>query len=149
VPWLHKRDRQVPAPPQYVTFSGITGSALAVGSNNYTVHGSSVPARPAAAQLDEALAAVRFLAETQAGSLMPLAVSQVAALGQAVKADPPDSKVIAGVRDWFARNLPVLLPAVLEVAAHPTVDTVIKAAAQVAQGQARREPGLEPMGWGS
>jgi hypothetical protein len=140
VPWRRKRDQQAPALPQSVSISGIHSSAVAVGSNNYTVQGSSVPAGPTAVQLDEAIAAVRCLIETQAGSLMPAAMSQVAALDWAAKADPPETTVLAEVRDWFTRNLPLILPAVLEVAAHPTVDTAIKAAAQVAQGQTRREP---------
>lgn len=100
-------------------------------------------------QLDEAIAAVRCLVETQAGSLMPSAMRRVAALDRATKADPPDTTVIAEVRDWFTHNLPLILPAVLEVAAHPTVDTALKAAAQVAQGQTRREPSPEPGGWGN
>jgi len=99
--------------------------------------------------LDEAIAAVHRLVETQAGSLLPSAMSQVVALDRAAKADPPDATVIAEVRDWFTRNLPLILPAVLEVAAHPTVDTALKAAAQVAQGQTRREPGSERRGRGN
>jgi hypothetical protein len=141
VPWKRKRDQQAPAPPQSVIISGIRSSAVAVGSNNCAVQGSSVPTGPIMMQLDEAIAAVRCLVETRAGSLMPSAMSQVSALDRAAKADPPDITVIAEVRDWFTRNLPLILPAVLEVAAHPTVDTAIKAAAQVAQGQTRREPG--------
>jgi hypothetical protein len=141
VTWRHKRDQQAPALPQSVSISGIHSSAIAVGSNNYTVQGSSVPAGLTVVQLDEAIAVVRCQVETQAGSLMPSAMSQVAALDRAAKADPPDTTVIAEVRDWFRRNLPLILPAVLEVAAHPTVDTAIKAAAQFAQGQTWREPG--------
>jgi hypothetical protein len=149
VPWIRKRDQQAPALPQSVSISGIYSSAVAVGSNNYSVQGSSVPAGPTAVQLDEAIAAIRCLVETQAGRLMSSAMSQVAALDRAVKADPPDTTVIAEVRGWFTRNLPLVLPAVLEIAAHPTVDTAIKAAAQVAQGQTRRQTGPERGGWGN
>jgi hypothetical protein len=149
VPWIRKRDQQAPALPQSVSINSIHSSAVAVGSNNCTVQGSSVPAGPTAVQLDEAIAAVRCLVENQAGSLMSSAISQVAALDRAAKADPPDTTVIAEVRGWFTRNLPLILPAVLEVAAHPTVDTAIKAAAQVAQGQTRRQPGPERGGWGN
>jgi hypothetical protein len=142
VPWRRKRDQQPPALPQSVSISGIRNSAVAVGSGNYTVQGSSVEAAPAMQGPDDAIAAVRRLVEIQAGNLAEPALSQVAELDQAVKADPPDTTVIAEVREWFTRNLPSILPAVLEVAAHPTVDTAIRAAAQIAQAQAGRD--LDP-----
>lgn len=143
MPWRYNRDQHGPASPQSVSISNIRSSAVAVGSRNYTVQGSSIPAGRTAVQLDEAIAALSRLVETQAGSLTPSAMSQVTELDRAAKAVPPDTTVIAEVREWFTRNLPLILPAVLEVAAHPTVDTAIKAAAQVAQGQTWHEPGPE------
>ena len=50
----------------------------------------------------------------------------------------PDVTAIVRVRDWFGRHLPLILPAVLEVLTHPTIDTAIKAAGQVAQSEAAR-----------
>jgi hypothetical protein len=141
VPWRRKRDQQSPAIPQSVSISDIHSSAVAVGSYNYTVQGSSVEAGAAAAQLDDAIAAVRRLVEDQAGSLAAPALGQVAVLDQAARADPPDSTMIDAVCGWFTRNLPAILPAVLEVAAHPTVDTAIRAAAQAAQTWREPDPG--------
>jgi hypothetical protein len=95
----------------------------------------------AAAQLDQALATVRYLIEAQAAGQAQSALSQVDLLDRAVKNDPPDVTAIVRVRDWFGRHLPLILPAVLEVLAHPTIDTAIKAAGQVAQSEAARRSG--------
>jgi hypothetical protein len=64
VPWRRKRE-QSPALPQSVSISAIRNSAVAVGSGNYTVQGSSVEAGPAIQELGDAIAAVRRLAEIQ------------------------------------------------------------------------------------
>jgi hypothetical protein len=141
VPLKRKRDQQEPVIPQSVSISGVHGGAVSVGSYNYTVQGSRSEAGAAALQLDEAIAAVRRLVEAQAGSLAEPALGQVAALEQAARADPPDSSMIDTVCGWFMRNLPAILPAVLEVTAHPSVDTAIKAATQAAQNWHAPDPG--------
>jgi hypothetical protein len=142
VPWKRKRD-QPPPLPQSVSISGIRNSQVAVGTGNYTVQGSYIESGAAAAQLEQSLATVRCLVQAQAGSQAQPAVSQIDMLDRAVKDDPPDVTAIVRVRDWFGRHLPLVLPAVLEVLAHPTIDTAIKAAGQVAQSEAARrsEPG--------
>jgi hypothetical protein len=144
VPWKRKKD-QLPPAPQSVRISGIRNSAIAVGTGNYTVQGSAVESGPAEAQLDEALAAVRYLVQERAGDQAQLALGQVAALDRAAKADPPDVTTIVRVREWFGRHLPFIVPAVLEVLAHPSIDTAIKAAGQIAQAEVthRPDPGSE------
>jgi hypothetical protein len=141
VSWIRKRREPVPPAPQPVSISGIRNSAVAVGTANYVVQGSSVEAGPLASQLDAALSIVRALVQAQAGSRTQDALDQVDQLEGAVTADPPDLTVIARVRGWFERNLPVIAPVVLEVAAHPGVDSVVKAAAQIAQARYRPEDG--------
>ncbi len=142
VPWKSKRDQPHPL-PQSVSISGIRNSQVAVGAGNYTVQGSYIESGTMAAQLDQALAIVRYLVQAQAGGPEQSALSQIDILDRAVKADPPDVTAIVRVRDWFGRHLPLILPSVLEVLAHPTIDTAIKAAGQVAQSEAARrsEPG--------
>lgn len=135
MPWIRKRDQQQ-TPQQPVSISDINNSAVAVGSANYVVQGSSVQAAP----LDDALRALRALVQEKAGSQAPDALSQVDVLEVAAKADPPDLPAIARVRGWFTRNLPALLPGVLEVIAHPTLDGAAKAAAEIAQNRAAYRP---------
>ena len=118
-----------------MSISGIHNSAVAVGTGNYSVQGSAVEAGPLAAQLDEALKALRAAVEAQAGGMTHDALDQVAALEAAAKSEPPDLSAIARVRGWFGRNLPVLMPAILAVLAHPGVDSAVQAAAQIAQAQ--------------
>jgi enamine deaminase RidA (YjgF/YER057c/UK114 family) len=142
MPWKRKQAQQSPPLPQSVSISGIHSSAVSVGTGNYTVQGSSVESGPAAAQLDEALAALRHRIQAQGGNLTQSALGQAAELDQAAKADPPDATVIARVRDWFERHLPSVLPAVLAVVAHPTIDAAIMAAGQIAQAEMRM-PGPE------
>ena len=137
VPWKRKRD-QLPPLPQSVSISGIRNSQVAVGTGNYTVQGSYIESGAAAAQLEQSLATVRCLVQAQAGSQAQPALSQIDMLDRAVKDDPPDVTAIVRVRDWFGRHLPLILPAVLEVLTHPTIDTAIKAAGQVAQSEAAR-----------
>lgn len=135
MPWFRKRDQRQ-TPPQPVSISGISNSAVAVGSGNYAVQGSSVQG----VSLDEALRALRALIQEQAGGDAPDALSQVDVLEVAAKASPPDLSAIDRVRGWFTRNLPALLPGVLEVIAHPTLDTAAKAAAEIAQNKAAYRP---------
>ena len=142
MPWKRRRDQPPPPPlPQSVSISGIRNSQVAVGVGNHTVQGSYMESGAAAAQLDQALATVRYLIEAQAAGQAQSALSQVDLLDRAVKNDPPDVTAIVRVRDWFGRHLPLILPAVLEVLAHPTIDTAIKAAGQVAQSEAARRSG--------
>jgi hypothetical protein len=142
VPWKRKRDQPLPL-PQSVSISGIRNSQVAVGTGNYTVQGSYIESEAAAAQLEQALATVRCLVQAQAGSQAQPAFSQIDMLDRAVKDDPPDVTAIVRVRDWFGRHLPLILPAVLEILANPTIDTAIMAAGQVAQSEVSRrsEPG--------
>jgi len=137
VPWKRKRD-QLPPLPQSVSISGIRNSQVAVGTGNYTVQGSYIESGAAAAQLEQSLATVRCLVQAQAGSQAQPALSQIDMLDRAVKDDPPDVTAIVRVRDWFGRHLPLILPAVLDVLAHPTIDMAIQAAGQVAQSEAAR-----------
>ena len=82
--------------------------------------------------------AAAVLVQAQAGSQAQPALSQIDMLDRAVKDDPPDVTAIVRVRDWFGRHLPLILPAVLDVLAHPTIDMAIQAAGQVAQSEAAR-----------
>jgi hypothetical protein len=151
VPWKRKRDQPSPPPfPQSVSISGIRNSQVAVGTGNYTVQGSYIESGAAAAQLDQALATVRYLVQVQAGGQAQSALSQIDVLDRAVKDDPPDVTAIVRVRDWFGRHLPLIVPAVLEILAHPTIDTAIKAAGQVAQSEAAcRSATVDEPAWSS
>ena len=135
MPWFRKQREPAP-PPQPVNIRGNRNSQIAVGNSNSQLQGSSVEAGP----LDAALSSIRELVQAQAGSRTRDALDQVDQLEGAVTADPPDLTVIARVRGWFERNLPVIAPAVLEVAAHPGVDSAVKAAAQIVQAQAGYRP---------
>lgn len=135
MPWIRKRNQQQ-TPPQPVRISGVRNSAVAVGSGNYAVQGSSVQGTSP----DEALRALRALIQEQAGGEAPDALSQVDVLEVAVKASPQDVSTIDRVGAWFVRHLPDLVPAVLEVVARPTLDTAAKAAAEIARNRAANRP---------
>lgn len=127
MPWTRKRDQRM---PENVSISGLNNSAVAVGSGNYTVQGSSVAPGP----LDKALGVLRAEIEACAGDQAGAALEQAGLLERAAKANPPDLTAIARARGWFQHNLPVIVPAVAGVLAHPTVDAAIKAAAEIAAG---------------
>lgn len=141
MPWRRRRD-QPPPLPQSVRISGNRDGQVVVGTGNYTVRGSAIQSGPASAQLDEALATVRYLVEARGGEQAQPALSQLDVLGRAVKAEPPDVTAIVRVRNWFRDHLPAIAPAVAEVIAHPTIDTAIRAAGQIVQSEAalRSEP---------
>jgi hypothetical protein len=92
--------------------------------------------------LDESLSFLRAQIEAHAGNQRKDALEQAGILERAAKSDPPDLTAIVRVRNWFQRNLPVIVPALAGVFAHPAVDTAVKAAAEIAAGTAyRAEPG--------
>jgi hypothetical protein len=136
MPWTRKRDQSV---PRTVNISGVHGSAVAVGSGNFAVQGSAVVAGP----LDKSLEALRAQIAACAGDQATTALEQADVLERAAKADPPDLTAIARVRGWFQHNLPVIVPAVAGVLAHPTVDAALRAAAEIAAGAGHQaEPGV-------
>ncbi len=129
MPWTRKRGQRT---PDEVNISGITNSAVVVGSGNHTVQGSAVVSDP----LDESLKNLRAQIDAYAGDQAKVALEQAGLLERAARAEPPDLTTIARVRKWFQRNLPVIVPALAGVLAHPAVDTAIKAAAEIAAGAA-------------
>jgi hypothetical protein len=127
MPWMRRRGQRT---PDKLNISGVHNSAIAVGSGNYTVQGSAVVSGP----LDESLKTLRAQIAAYAGDQAQAALEQAGILERAAKADPPDITAIARVRGWFQHNLPVILPSLAGVLAHPTIDAVIKAAAEIAAG---------------
>jgi hypothetical protein len=134
MPWMRKRGQRT---PDKLNISGANNSAITigsgnytVGSGNYTVQGSAVVSGP----LDESLANLRRQIEAYAGDQAQAALEQAGILERAAKANPPDITAIARVRGWFQHNLPVIVPSLAGVLAHPTIDAVIKAAAEIAAG---------------
>jgi hypothetical protein len=127
MPWTRKRGQRT---PDKVNISGVHNSAVAVGTGNYTVQGSTVAPGP----LDETLKKLRAQIEADAGDQVNAALEQAGLLERAAKANPPDLGAIARVRGWFQHNLPTIAPAVAGVFAHPTVADAIKAAAEIAAG---------------
>jgi hypothetical protein len=135
MPWTRKRGQRT---PDKVNISGVHNSAVAVGSGNYTVQGSSVVSAP----LDESLSFLRAQIEAHAGNQRKEALEQAGILERAAKSDPPDLTAIVRVRNWFQSNLPVIAQAMAGVLAHPAIDTAIKAAAEIAAGVTyQAEPG--------
>jgi hypothetical protein len=127
MPWTRKRGQRM---PDNVSISGVTSSAVAVGSGNYTVQGSAVVTGP----LDESLKSLRAEIEAHAGDQARAALEQAGILERAAVSSPPDLTAIARVRGWFTQNLPVIVPAVARVIADPSIDAAIKAAAEIAAG---------------
>jgi hypothetical protein len=134
VPFRRKRDDQT-TPQQSVNIRDVSGSAVTVGTGNYTLHGSTMDGAPPRT-LDQAISALRTAIEAKGGELAPAALEQAERLDQAAKHEPPDAKALAAGREWFMNHLPALLPAVVEVAEHPSVDTALKAAGEVIRGGA-------------
>jgi hypothetical protein len=127
MPWTRKRG---PRTPDSVNISGVNNSAVSVGTGNYTVQGSTVAPEP----LEESLQALRAQIQAEAGDQVQAALEQASVFERAAKANPPDLSAIARVRGWFQHNLPVIVPALTGVLAHPTIDAAVKAAAEIAAG---------------
>ncbi|HEV2634180.1 MAG TPA: hypothetical protein VGX23_03470 [Actinocrinis sp.] len=144
MPWRRNKAETTnqPATPQFnnVNITGIQGATVTVGTGNTFVQNSTVNTQADTAQLDAALSSLRNLVQSQAGLLKVPALDHVAALDAAAKKSPPDAGTVTRVREWFAANLPAIAPAVLDVIANPTVDTAVKAAAQIAHGATAAHP---------
>jgi len=127
MPWTRKRDQKT---PDNVNISGVSNSAVAVGTGNYTVQGSAVVSGP----LDESLKNLRAEIQAHAGDQAQAALEQAGILERAARSNPPDLTAIVHVRNWFQHNLPVIVPALGGILAHPTVASAIKAATDIAAG---------------
>ncbi|MEY9931233.1 hypothetical protein ABH926_005882 [Catenulispora sp. GP43] len=135
MPFRRKRDNQAAPQPSVSVVRDVTGSAVAIGTGNTVLHSSTMKGSPAqSATLDQAIAALRVAIESKGGELKPAALEQAGRMDQAANSAPPDAKALAASREWFMNHLPALLPAVAEVAEHPSVETALKAAGQVIRG---------------
>lgn len=140
MPFRRKRDDQTAPQPSVNIVRDVRESAVAVGTGNTVLHGSTMEGSPAqAATLDQAIAALRAAIESKGGELKLAALEQAGRLDQAANSEPPDAKALAASREWFMKHLPALLPAVAEVAEHPSVETALKAAGQVIRGRTDSE----------
>jgi hypothetical protein len=135
VPWRRRKETPL---PQSVSIRGVHNSAIALGSGNYQIQGSTVESGATAARLDEALTMLRSFVEAQAGPQRESALGQVDQFEHALRSEPPDVTRLGKVRDWFMVHLPPIAPAIAEVVARPTADTVIRAVGQVVQAEAAR-----------
>ena len=136
--WRRRKDTPL---PQSVSISGVHNSAIALGSGNTQLQGSAVESGAMAARLDEALVALRSFVAEQAGPQRESALGQVDQFEHALRSEPPDVTRLGQVRDWFMVHLPPIAPAIAEVIARPTAETVIRALGQIVQAEGGRGSG--------
>lgn len=140
MPWRRRKETPL---PQSVSISDVHHTAIALGTGNTQIQGSAVESGATAARLDEALRMLRSLVAAQAGQERESALGQVDQFADALRREPPDVTRLSKIRDWFMVHVPPIAPAIAEVVARPTADTVIRAVGQVVQAEAARRPGQD------
>jgi hypothetical protein len=117
----------------------VTGTVVNVGERNTGYVNSPVTTPPPADDaLKDTIAALReaVLRHAEPGAQRDQAIEQVAAIGRAVEAEPPNGHALIAARDWLHANLPNAASALAPVLIQPTVENAINAAVQIIRGSA-------------